>query len=263
MLFRSILDKDVSGKVYGKPLTGAEQAKNLGLGDKIADMIDELEKSNLDYTSDIARAISNLIEGKVKGLVFTGRQDGKVAVIYDPGVVIPFAYKGVYDDNWTQVDKKSLGPAVSRSASGEWQKDKFDQSNMLKKLLSQPTDKQVIRGPVSLGDYPDITELPHSLLVQGDLDIRGSKLKSIPEFLRVTGNFYLDGSQVRMLPKGFRSWGKMIIRGSFDSLPEDLVVEDDLRLTGVTSGKLPAGNLSVEGDIYLPGDGSKIGRAHV
>lgn len=96
-----------------------------------------------DFSSQDAILVSKILSEKVKGIVFTGKQDGKVAVIYDPSSVVPVAwsmtleairdhglYRDVYRPNstgqlytditWQPIDKTSLKPAISRSAEGQF-----------------------------------------------------------------------------------------------------------------------------------------------
>ena len=87
--------------------------------------------------------VSGILSEKVRGIVFTGKQDGKVVVVYDPSTVVPVAwsmtleairdhglYRDVYrpdstgnlytDITWQPIDKTSLKPAISRSAEGQF-----------------------------------------------------------------------------------------------------------------------------------------------
>ena len=91
-----IFDPDICQKVYGSAMSVGEQLDSLGLQkvreemerhlearkmDVILSVLDELRQSSM--SSDEADKVSEILDNHVKGIVFTGRQDGKVCVIYD------------------------------------------------------------------------------------------------------------------------------------------------------------------------------------
>jgi hypothetical protein len=112
-----IFDDAVCKKVYGKSITPLEQMKLLGKADDIKKATEEeLEAlSNPpvknERSADISRNASSFLKGRVNGIVFFGRNDGPVVLIYDPDIVTPLA--------WTKLDKftRTLDPWKSWNAS--------------------------------------------------------------------------------------------------------------------------------------------------
>lgn len=133
-----IFDEDVCIKVYGKPMSVNEQLLHLG-EDSLADKYKDYEnwnhipgKSNEwgNYSSDLADMMAYELSKVVKGIIFTDRSNGKVAVIYDPSIVVPVSWQhldpesGLKDD-WNKIDRKSLKPALKRSAAQEFEKNRY------------------------------------------------------------------------------------------------------------------------------------------
>lgn len=99
-----ILDKEVYD-LKGSKESFDEYLKslNLGLGEKLV--------TSYEYTSDIALKIyKQVISQKHSGLVFTGRQDGRVAVIYDKQNFIPYMWSDDNGSSWQKAipDIKSI-----------------------------------------------------------------------------------------------------------------------------------------------------------
>ena len=82
------------------------------------------------WTSKDAFKVSELLSQYVKGIVFTGQNDGKVAVVYDPGTVVPVAWcyslgaikagKAEQDNEenfpvWRGVDTQSIRKSMHRA----------------------------------------------------------------------------------------------------------------------------------------------------
>ena len=82
------------------------------------------------WTSRDARKASEILSQHVKGVVFTGQNDGKVAVAYDPGTVVPVAWcyslkatkEGRAEQDkeenfpaWRGVDKESIRKSMNRA----------------------------------------------------------------------------------------------------------------------------------------------------
>ena len=264
-------DPDVAQLVYKRPLTPVEQAQELGLDKALIEKLKGVGTEGLDNTSQIALPASKFLKGKVKGLIFTGSRDGKVAVIYDQTVATPFAYAEFDDEEWQPIDKNLLKPALKRSASGDWEAEKYDvdPEALLVKLSKLPADKRVVKGDLDLFDT-NIRSLPADLQVSGDLKITNSRIKSLPAGLKVGG--YLDlsystlmslptGLQVgrglklhnvwiTSLPAGLQVGGYLSIeKTNITSLPDDLKVGDDLYLNNTKIESLPAG-LQVGGKIF-------------
>ena len=72
-------DSDVAKLVYGEPLLPFEQGEKLGLRKDIIDRLKGIRTFGLGWTSEAAFPASRFLRGKVKGLIFTGAQDGRVA----------------------------------------------------------------------------------------------------------------------------------------------------------------------------------------
>ena len=106
--------------------------------------VDAPAEKTVKFTSSDAVLVSDLLSKHVKGIVFTGEQDGKVAVVYDTASVVPVAWSmtmkpirmGLYKDpktdemlkdvTWQPFDKESLKPAISRSAVGQFTPGRFN-----------------------------------------------------------------------------------------------------------------------------------------
>lgn len=145
-----IFDSDICQKVYGKVMTPIEQLDMLGLQHITQRVQDAIWSENHDtilqilngllaeddptgiFTSDEAQSISHILSKYVKGIVFTGRQDGKVAVIYDTSGVVPVSWsKSVTNSSATRkfksFDKETIRPALVRSAMDEIEPGRFNQ----------------------------------------------------------------------------------------------------------------------------------------
>lgn len=106
-----ILDSDVCVKVNGKKMSLTEQLNKLGMQKQLSKLKKMwpttdmwtlrgipyehvFEEDDLNarfkyaYTSDIAHILSEYLKNLIAGLVFTGRRDGKVCLIYDPSTVV-------------------------------------------------------------------------------------------------------------------------------------------------------------------------------
>jgi hypothetical protein len=136
-----IFDDDIAKKVYGKYLSPAEQAKVCGYSSHVIKFLEDGFQVEADreeqYSSDIARPASKVLSGLVKGLVFTGRRDGRVVVVYDASTAIPIAHKNLNGgEGWIKVDKQSLKDKLLKSASGDFDKEKYGKNNhMLNRLF--------------------------------------------------------------------------------------------------------------------------------
>jgi hypothetical protein len=256
-----IFDSDVATKVYGKPLLPQEQALRAGLDDAIVKKLGEARFNRLfdpgELSSHIAEPASTFLQGKCKGIVYTGKNDRRCVLVYDPTTVIPVGWKSIEDPdwnptiedwyptdekgkaekkkkklNWNLVDKSELRGAARRSASGEWEEEKYIPLGVIRRLEKLPPDQRVIKG---------------------DLDLRGTRITSLPQGLKVGGNLYLSRTSITSLPQGLVVGGTIYLRGTpITSLPQGLVVSGilDLSYTHITS--LPQ-DLKVGGDLDLQG----------
>ena len=244
-------DPDVAQLVYKRPLTPVEQAQELGLDETL---IEQLKGIRIEsgFTSDTALPASKFLKGKVKGLIFTGSTDGRVAAVYDQTIAVPFAWKRVSDKSWTAIDKSSLKPALRRSASGDWEAEKYDVDleALLTGLSKLPVGERVIKGSLDLKDT-SITSLPAGLKVGGNISTGyNTKIASLPVDLQVGGDLGLRGTNITSLPAGLQVGGVLDLNSTMiTSLPADLQVGGDLNLNNTGIRLLPAG-LQVGYDIY-------------
>jgi len=219
-------DPEVAQLVYRRPLTPVEQAQELGLDETLIKKLGRI-RIGARFTSDAALPASKFLKGKVKGLIFTGSRDGRVALIYDPTVAVLFASKRVGDKSWTPLDKTSLKPALRKSALGDWEAEKydFDFVTLLAKLSKLPVDKRVVKGYLNLMNV-DITSLPADLKVGGSLNLYETNIKSLPAGLKVGGSLYLGyAKRIKSLPAGLEVGGDLEMNWTrIQSLPADLQV---------------------------------------
>ena len=216
-------------------------------------------------TAALAYQAFSALHYDVKGIVFTGERDGRVAVIYDPSTVVPMSWKRILKDGelvnepWTIVDRAQLlsplhrpdvsaregrpvqQSALRRSALGDFERGKYkykppksfsskgQAQEFLNRLEKLPANERVIKGSVSFWTT-DIESLPANLNVEEDLILTNLRITSLPAGLKVGGNLDLSGTRI-------------------SSLPADLNVDGDIRTPyGMTS--LPAG-FRVGGDLYV------------
>ena len=245
-------DPDVAQLVYRRPLTPVEQAQELGLDETLIEQLKRIRIKS-EYTSDTALPASKFLKGRVKGLIFTGSHDGRVAVVYDQTIAVPFGWKKISDKSWTAIDKSSLKPALRRSASGDWEAEKYDVDleALLTGLSKLPVGERVIKGSLDLKDT-SITSLPAGLKVGGNISTGyNTKIASLPVDLQVGGDLGLRGTNITSLPAGLQVGGVLDLNSTMiTSLPADLQVGGDLNLIDSMITSLPAG-LKVGGSLYL------------
>jgi hypothetical protein len=247
-----IFDPEVALKVYKAPLSVVEQAEEIGLDEDLVEMLKGVEIDRGNFTSDAALAASNFLKGHVKGLVFTGRNDGRVAVVYDSSTAVPISWKKIRSKSWTPVDRSSIRPALRRSASGDWQEEKYESSpfRVIEKLKKLPVDQRVVGGDLNLSDAP-IASLPPGLQVGGTLNLSDTLITSLPDGLRVGGTLNLSNTPITSLPPGLRVGGSLGLHNTrITSLPDGLRVGGGLFLSNTRIKSLPPG-LQVGGDLDL------------
>jgi len=282
-----IFDSDVAIKVYGKPLLPKEQALRAGLDDAIVEMLGAPRFNRLSLSGELssrtAEPASQFLAGKCKGIVYTGGNDRRCVLIYDPATVIPVGWKSIEDPDWNPViedwyptdekgkaekqekklnwnltDKSELRGAARRSASGEWEEEKYTPLGPLRRLEKLPLDQRVVKGNLDLTGT-SVTYLPRGLKVDGSLNLLGTPITSLPQGLKVGVSFILSRTPITSLPQG------LVVGGTLDlsytpitSLPQGLVVGGslDLQRTPITS--LPQ-DMEVGGNIWgFRGDLSKV-----
>ena len=145
-----IFDSDVCKKVYGEVLSPLQQLEKHGMKDaikeikskkltKVAELMPAAAQGPIDpasrFTSDFALKLSPVLQIHVKGMVYTGRRDGKVALIYDANDVVPVSWAeitkgpdpyfvgGKRDSKlgtWRKFSQKDIESSISRSVDAKW-----------------------------------------------------------------------------------------------------------------------------------------------
>ena len=77
------------------------------------------------------------------------------------------------------------------------------------------------------------------LIINDDLDLSETYIKSLPKGLKVYGDLDLTLTDIEFLPKGLEVRGDLILDGcaNIKSLPKGLKVGGNLELTGITLGE--------------------------
>jgi hypothetical protein len=247
-----IFDPEIALKVYKAPLSIVEQAQEVGTDEDIIDKLRGVKNDPNNFTSVAAEFASKFLRGRVKGLVYTGSRDGRCALVYDPTTAVPIAWKNVRDNSWTPVDRESIKPPLRRSASGDWEKEKYesDPLTLLKRLEKLPLNKRVVYDDLDLSDA-SIKSLPEGLSVEGSLDLSNTSVKSLPSGIRVGGDINLFGTPITSLPKDIKVGGYINLFGtSIKSLPSGLQVGGGIYLNRTQVKSLPSG-LQLGGDLHL------------
>ncbi len=221
-----IFDPEVALKVYKAPLSIVEQAQEVGADEEIIEKLRVVDVNRGEFTSVAAEFASKFLKGHVKGIVYTGSRDGRCALVYDPTTAVPIAWKNVRDRSWTPVDRESIKPSLRRSASGDWEEEKYDVDplKLLARLETLPLDKRVVKGDLDL-TYTSVTSLPAGLKVRGKLDISHTPISSLPAGLKIGDDFVVYATNIKSLPSGLEVGGYFFVsKALFSSLPPDLKV---------------------------------------
>jgi hypothetical protein len=265
-----IFDPDIALKVYKRPLTPAQQAEEVGYSDEVVKVLRGVRKRKDGFTSEAALKVHLSLQYETKGLVFTGRNDGRVVVVYDPTTAVPMAWKRVGSKSWTPVDRSALlaplerpdvsaregrpvrQSALARSALGDFDAGKWspvrEVLKMLGRLESLPEDQRVVDGDLDLRGT-QITSLPVGLKVGGTLDLRDTPITTLPAGLKVGGHLDLRGTPIADLPTGLKVGGVLHLKGTkISALPVDLKVDGGLILSFTPIASLPSG-LKVSSDL--------------
>jgi hypothetical protein len=236
-------DPEATLKTYGAALTPAEQAKMLGLGWKFVKKLEQIHPKRPEkFTSDEANAASKFLAGAAKGIIFTGRNDGKVAVIYDASVVTPTSYKRAGDGSWTRIEKATLDSFRGRTSS-RWNPEKYQVSQLkeierVESFLNRFKNK---RGPS-----------PAGVIFDGNMDLKAQFLTELPvDGLRVKGNFYVSPTMTS-LPADLRVDGHLdMFESLIESMPRGLSVGKSLKIS--SQAKNVDWPFSVGEDLYAEG----------
>jgi hypothetical protein len=220
-----IFDPEVALKVYKAPLSVVEQAQEIGLDEDIIEKLRGVDVNRSEFTSVAANFASKFLKGRVKGIVYTGSNDGRCAVVYDPTTAVPIAWKKVRSKSWTPVDRSSIKPALRRSASGDWDEEKYeiDSLRVLARLEKLPIDQRIVKGFLNLYGTP-IKSLPVGLRVQGDLNLYGTPITSLPDGLMVGGSLDVGDTSIASLPARLWVGWSLYLSSTIKSLPSDLQV---------------------------------------
>lgn len=234
-----IFDADVAAKVYGRPLSPSEQALRCGLDRDIVKKLREIENNPFEVSADIARPASDFLRGRCKGIVFTGRQDGKVVVVYDPSTVVPMgmttASRELADNPssavWTPVDPDMAKSPIKKMVTGAFEMGKYerdterDSLELFKKIKRRPGQIRTVEGDLYL-DRSGVDSIPPGLNVKGELSLRNNPLASLPDGLTVGGS--LDISYCRnltALPENLTVGGRLYMGDTpIMTLPQSLQV---------------------------------------
>jgi hypothetical protein len=90
------------------------------------------------------------------------------------------------------------------------------------KHLNNKYDEIIVNGNLSLG-YTPIKSLPNNLRVEGNLNLYGTPIQSLPNNLRVEWNLYLDGTPIQSLPDNLDVKGTIYIKGTPLNKNDELV----------------------------------------
>lgn len=126
-------------------------------------------------------------------------------------------------------------------------------------------------GNLEVRSQEDITELPDNLVVRGNLEIGGSKIRKLPKNLTVEGDIFAGHTDITYLPKdlkanngidvsrtnisklpdNFTSNGFLdLSHTKIESLPDNLIINGFLDISGTPMLKLP-NNLIIADDFWL------------
>jgi len=260
-----IFDEAIARKVYKENLSPVDQAKKLGLGKNIVNVLEKAKekKQESGFTSDAALFASDFIKSKVKGLVFTGENDGHVVVVYDPSTAIPIAWKTAQREgakrviwsDWTPVDKKRIASSSSlrKSAGGEFEEEKYSSNDVkvLKSLENLPTDKRIVRFSIDITDQ-NVMSIPSGTKILGDLFAAYSSIINLPQNFEVQGLLDLRHTQIKKLPDGLKVGQDLMVSScrNLESLPQRLKVRGNLYMQNDHTTIIPD-DAEIGGKIYV------------
>jgi len=245
-------DPEATLKIHGAALTPAEQAKKIGLGWKFVKKLEEIHPKRPEkFTSEEASVASGFLAGATKGIIFTGRDDGKVAVVYDASVVAPTSYKMARGGSWTRIDKATLDSFRGRTSS-RWDPEKYQVNKLgeIERVESFLNGLKNKRGPNPVGVIFDgsmdlrkqfIAEIPvNGLHVKGNF-YAGPVMTSLPDDLRVDGELDMFESLIESMPKGLSVGKSLKISSQMKTVDWPFTVGEDLYAEGSAIEKIPPG----------------------
>jgi hypothetical protein len=240
-------DNDVTTKIYGEPLTPAQQADALGLGADIVNRLDAIisRKPDPAFTSEWALPASKFLKGIVKGIIFTGSRDGKVSVVYDVAAVVPTAYRTINAKKWTRVKQDTKRELAGR-ISGDWQEEKYEMNplmqirrlhSIMKRREAGNDEEMTLNGDVDLRAM-GLTSLPSNLRITGTLLVDDSTV-GIPANLKVGGDLFLINIQMTETPPGLEVGGSLMLPTSIERIGPGLIVGKDFIAEGSGITEIP------------------------
>jgi len=271
-------DRDVAKMVYGKELSPGDQARLLGkqlLGQKLDEVMKFYQDEDLSQTtSGPAHDSSRFLTGKVKGILFTGDTDGKVAVVYDPNQLTLFAWKKIDQQTWNKIDVQAVKDFIKRSSSKDFEEDKYSLQKALDNIATLPAGKRKLSGNFEIDEDAPVTSLPDGLQIDGNLriyDYPNLSSQILPNNLKISGGLVLRSPKITKLPDNLNA-GYIDAQGSglseipqkisaetiyldgtpITQLPDNLQIRNTLGLKNTQIKELPRG-LRVDGDLNLTG----------
>jgi hypothetical protein len=256
-------DEDVTVLIYGKNLRPSAQAELTGASKYVVEVLQKYDEPDGDkFTSHRAGPASKLIRGLVKGLIFTGGNDGRVALAYDPSTVTPVAWKKVTDADWTPVDREIVRGSLEKNLHGGYVASKFEKPEeddffLINKVSRLPPHMRVINRSLNLANT-GLERLPDNLTVEGNLSIDFNPIVSLPVGLTVHGHLSfanttitelpsdlavksltIRGSLIQELPPGLRVNSLKLIGSAITRLPDDISIKDSLLIENTDVTELP------------------------
>jgi|694.fasta_scaffold85085_3 hypothetical protein len=236
-------DENVTVQIYGKNLRPSEQAELIGASKYVVEVLQNYDEPKAgEFTSQRAFPASKLIKGLVKGLIFTGGNDGRVALAYDPSTVTPVAWKNVADPDWTPVDREIIRGSLEKNLHGGYVASKFEKPDeddffLINRISRLPPHMRVVNRSLNLANK-GLERLPDNLTVEGDLIIDVNPIDSLPAGLTVNGNLSLRNTSIAELPPDLNVRNLTIENSPIQALPPGLSVRD-LKLIGSAITSLP------------------------
>jgi len=236
-----ILDYNESKKIYKNKYSFIDQIRTFFpnknqliniFGQNYIDILNEInnEISISQYTADIAKRLYDdyHIDNYVNGMVFTGRNDGKVLVSYITQNIKPLAFvksdKKITDYNnikWVSGFNKNLY-ATSKN------KDLTVFEKIIKQLPLTEEEKN-IEGNLELSGT-NIPTLPEGLKINGSLILSNSGIRKFPNKIYIKDNLNLASCKNLTTIPPIKINGDLIIYySSITTLPPGLQVGGDLR----------------------------------
>jgi hypothetical protein len=257
-----ILDYNESKKIYKNKYSFIDQIRTFFpnknqlvniFGQNYTDILNKINDEILtsQYTADIAKRLYDEyhIDNYINGMIFTGRNDGRVLVSYITQNIKPLAF--------VKSDKKITDYNDIKWVSG-FNKNLYNASKNKDFTVFEKIVKQL-----------PLTEEEKN--IEGDLRLSGTNIPTLPEGLKINGSLFLSDSGVRKFPneiyikdnlslagcKNLTTISPIKINGnlntyysSITTLPPGLQVGGDLRAND-SSLKTISKNTKIGGTLYI------------